>query len=89
VVFKTHERNVEGMPAIGYALLLLTFHNTNANISASNTHENLTVAVDLPLVNKLIRTLVDIKTGLEDVEKLSDRFVKAEKAGDKDNGTNK
>jgi hypothetical protein len=89
VVFKTHERNVEGMPAIGYALLLLTFHNTNANISALNTHENLTVAVDLPLVNKLIRTLVDIKTGLEDVEKLSDRFVEAEKAGDKDNGTNK
>ncbi len=89
VVFKTHERNVEGMPAVGYALLLLTFHNTNANISALNTHQNLTVAVDLPLVDKLIRTLEDVKTGLNDVEKLSQRFAEAERAEDKSDGTNK
>src|SRR5882672_2013499 len=87
VVFKTHERNVKGMPAVGYALLMLTFHNTNASVRPLNTHENVTVAVDLPLVNKLIRTFVDIKTGLEDVQKLSERFAEAEKVEDTD-GTN-
>lgn len=79
VVFKTHERNVKEMPAVGYALLLLTFHNTNASVSAMNKHQNMTVAVDLPLVNKLIRTLVDVKTGLEDAQKLADRFTELAK----------
>ncbi|HYR74911.1 MAG TPA: hypothetical protein VEM96_03645 [Pyrinomonadaceae bacterium] len=86
VVFKTHERNVEGMPAAAYALLLLTFHNTNANITAER-HQNLSVAVDLKMVNKLIRLLVDVKTGLEDAQKLTDLFYERSKA-EADNGTN-
>jgi len=74
VVFKTHERNVEGMPAVAYALLLLTFHNTNARLGKINEHQNTTVAVDLTLVNKLIGLLVEVKTALEESQKLSDQL---------------
>jgi len=85
VVFKTHERNVEGIPASAYALLLLTFHNTNANVTADR-HQNLSVAVDLKMVEKLIRLLVDIRTGLEDAQKLADMFYERSKA-EGNNGT--
>jgi hypothetical protein len=75
------------MPAVAYALLMLTFHNTNSNVSAGNTHQNVTVAVNLRLVNKLISTLVDIKTGLEDAQKLTEQVT--ERAKDtKDNAGN-
>ncbi len=87
VLFKTHEKNVQEMPAVGYALLLLTFHNTNASVGALNKHQNVTVAVDLPLVNKLIRTLVDVKTGLEDAQKLSDQFTERTQIGDEKDAT--
>lgn len=87
VVFKTHERNVKGMPAVAYALLLLTFHNTNPRIGKLDEYENKTVAVDLRLVNRLIKLLVDVKTGLEEAQKLSDAFYEHPKIGD-GNGTN-
>lgn len=88
VVFKTHERNVAGMPAVAYALLLLTFHNTNSRVSKIDEHQNTTVAVDLKLVNKLIGLLVDVKTGLEDAQKLSDMLYERPKTTEADNGAN-
>lgn len=86
VVLKTHERNVVGMPIAGYALLLLIFHNTNANVSKINVHENYTVAVDLPLVIKLINVLTDVKTALEEVNDLSRHIVEAAKVQEQTDG---
>lgn len=88
VVFKTHERNVAGMPAVAYALLLLTFHNTNARLGKLDQHQNTTVAVDLKLVNKLIGLLLDVKVGLEDAQKLSDMLYERSKTTEADNGAN-
>ncbi len=65
VVLKTYEKNVERPIGIPYALLLLTFHNTNPNVGKIDEHQNLTVAADVNLVNKLIATLVEVKTALE------------------------
>jgi hypothetical protein len=79
IVLKTHERNVEGFPAVAYALLLLTFHNSNPTVSGLNEHQNVTVAVNLKLVNKLIRILVDIKSGLEDARRLGEKLTESTK----------
>ena len=84
VIFKTHERNVDKSPAIAYALLMLTFHNTNPRVSRLDEHQNMTVAADLNLVNKLIGTLIDIKAALEDTKQLADRFVESQKRGEDD-----
>jgi hypothetical protein len=83
VVFKTHERNVQEFPAVAYALLSLLFHNS----SALDEHQNTTVAVDLKLVNKLIRILVDVKTALEDAQQFTNAISEASKLKDKDDAT--
>jgi hypothetical protein len=65
VVLKTYEKNVQRPIGVPYALLLLTFHNTNPNVGKIDEHRNLTVAADVNLVNKLIATLIEVKTALE------------------------
>lgn len=74
VIFKTHERNVAGMPGIAYALLMLSFHNPNPRVDRLGQHQEVTVAADLRLVDKLIGILIDVKTALEDAKKLTDRL---------------
>jgi hypothetical protein len=71
VLFKTHERNVTGIPGVSYALLMLTFHNPNPRIGDIDKHQNVTVAADLKLVDNLISTLIDVKTALEDAGELA------------------
>jgi hypothetical protein len=65
VVLKTHEKNVDRPIGVPYALLLLTFHNTNSNVGKIDEHRNLTVAADVSLINKLIASFVEVKTALE------------------------
>lgn len=72
VVLKTHERGVNGTINVPYALLLLTFHNTNSRIGKLDEHQNVTVAVNQQLVDKLIDVLGKIKNSLEESEKLRD-----------------
>lgn len=74
VVVKTRERNVSDIPGTAYALLLLTFHNTNPTVGRLDEHQNTTVAVDINLVNRLIRTFVEIKTALEDSQHVTKLF---------------
>lgn len=88
VVVKTSEKNVKDMPGTAYALLLLTFHNTNPTVGRLDEHQNITVAVDINLVNKLIRTFVDIKTALEDSRYFTESVNELPKREDKDNETN-
>lgn len=83
VVFKTHERNVQTFPAVAYALLLLVFHNSNER----NEHQKMTVAVDLKLVNKLIRILVDVKSALEDAQQFTNAVDERPKLKDEDDAT--
>lgn len=72
VIFKTHERNVSTMPGVAYALLMLTLHNTNPRVSRLDEHQNITVAADLVLVDKLIRLLLEVRVALEEAGKLSE-----------------
>lgn len=74
VIFKTHERNVQGMPGVAYALLMLTFHNPNPRVGKLDQHQNVTVAANLSLVDKLIAILIDVKTALEDAKQLTDEL---------------
>jgi len=71
VVLKTYEKNVERPIGVPYALLLLTFHNTNPNVGKIDEHRNVTVAADVNLVNKLIATLIEVKTALESTFELT------------------
>lgn len=71
VVFKTHERNVETMPGAAYALLMLTLHNTNPRISGLDEHQTITVAANLPLVDKIIGLLLEVRGALEEAGKLA------------------
>jgi hypothetical protein len=82
VIFKTHERNVEGMPGIAYALLMLTFHNPNPRLGKLDQHQNVTVAADMNYVDKLISILIDVRTALEEAKGLTDKLN--ERVGSKD-----
>ena len=71
VVVKTHEKGVEGIVSIPYALLMLTLHDTNHRSSSKSLlHQNITVAVNLDLIAKLLGTLTKVKAALEESEKL-------------------
>ncbi len=85
VVIKTHEKNVNQMPRIAYALLSLIFRqpvNTLLPASVANDvaeTETFTVAVDEYLVDKLIKALLDVKDALKQsrpiADSLSDKLV--------------
>lgn len=87
VVIKTRERNVSHIPGTAYALLLLTFHNTNPTIGEIDKHQNITAAVDIKLVNRLLRSLVEIKSALEETQHLTELFDQQPKAEVKDHAT--
>lgn len=87
VVIKTREKNVIHMPGTAYALLLLTFHNTNPTIGEIDKHQNITAAVDIHLVNKLLRTLVEIKGALEETQELGGFLDQQTKPEGKDHAT--
>ena len=72
VVLKTHERGVEGIVGIPYALLMLTFHNTNNKVDKLDIHQNVTVAVNKYLIDKLLAALTKVRDSLEESDKLRD-----------------
>ena len=72
VVLKTHEKGVKGTVSIPYALLLLTFHNTNPKLGDLDRHQNLTVAVNRDLIDKMLASLTEVRTALEESYKLRD-----------------
>jgi hypothetical protein len=74
VIFKTHERNVSDMPGVAYALLMLSFHNPNPRVDRLGQHQEVTAAVDLKLVDKLIGILIDVRTALEDAKRLTGKL---------------
>jgi hypothetical protein len=74
VILKTHERGVEGIVGVPYALLMLTFHNTNPKIGKFDIHQNVTVAVDRYLIDKLLATLSKVRASLDESEKMRDRL---------------
>jgi hypothetical protein len=86
VVLKTHERNVQELPAVAYAILLLTFHNTN---QLNQQHENVTVVANLRLVNKLIGILADVKAALENAQQFTTAITEASNLKDKGDATTK
>ncbi|MGI8654293.1 MAG: hypothetical protein ACR2LC_03635 [Pyrinomonadaceae bacterium] len=72
VVLKTHEKNVARPVGVPYALLLLTFHNTNPKAGKLDEHQNITVAVDERLIDGLMSTLIEVKAALENSRQLTD-----------------
>lgn len=80
VVIKTRERNVRHMPGTAYALLLLTFHNTNPTMGEIDKHQNITAAVDINLVNRLLRTLIEVKGALEETQRITELVNRQPKA---------
>jgi len=72
VILKTHEHGVKGVVNVPYALLMLTFHNTNPRIGKLDIHKNITVAVNKLLIDKILATLTDVRISLEESEKMRD-----------------
>lgn len=64
VVFKLVEKNVSSLPGISYALLSLIYHYPSIG-SARHRHETITVAVNAPLVDRMIHDLNQLKKALE------------------------
>lgn len=76
VILKTHEKGVNGVVGIPYALLMLTFHNTNPKVGQLDAHQNLTVAVNRDLIDKMLATFTEIRTALEESYKIRDILSK-------------
>ena len=72
VILKTHERGVNGIVNVPYALLMLTFHNTNPRVGRLDIHKNITTAVNLAIIEKMLATLTKVKVSLEASEKMRD-----------------
>lgn len=71
VVLKTREKGVVDIISVPYALLLLTFHNTNPKMGDIDKHQNVTVAVNQDLVDKLLATLTEVRTALDESNKVA------------------
>lgn len=72
VILKTHEKGVKGSVSVPYALLMLTFHNTNPRLGELDVHQNITVAVNRDLIDKMLATLTEVRTALEESYKMRD-----------------
>lgn len=72
VVVKTHERGVKGRISIPYALLMLTFHNTNPRVGRLDVHQNVTVAINRDLIDKMLATLTEVRAALVESDKVKD-----------------
>lgn len=78
VILKTHEKGVNGVVSIPYALLMLTFHNTNPKVGQLDAHQNFTVAVNRDLIDKMLATFADVRAALEESYKMRDILTKRE-----------
>lgn len=76
VILKTHEKGVNGVVSVPYALLMLTFHNTNPRVGQLDMHQNITTAVNLDLIDKTLATFTKIRTALEESHKIRDILSK-------------
>lgn len=72
VILKTHENGVKGAVSVPYALLMLTFHNTNPKFGELDVHQNMTVAANRDLIDKMLATLTEVRAALEDSYKMRD-----------------
>ena len=72
VILKTHEKGVKEVVSIPYALLMLTFHNTNSRIGQLDRHQNVTVAVNRDLIDKMLATLTEVRAALEESHQMRD-----------------
>lgn len=77
VILKTHENGVKGVVSVPYALLMLTFHNTNPKFGDLDVHQNMTVAANRDLIDKMLATLTEVRAALEDSYKMRDILSKA------------
>ena len=76
VILKTHEKGVNGVVSIPYALLMLTFHNTNPKVGQLDAHQNFTVAVNRDLIDKMLATFTEVRAALEESYKMRDILSK-------------
>lgn len=76
VVLKTHEKGVNGVVSIPYALLMLTFHNTNPRVGDLDVHQNITAAVNLDLIDKMLGTFTKIRAALLESYEIRDILSK-------------
>jgi hypothetical protein len=67
---KTHENGVKSNVSVPYALLMLSFHNTNPKLGRLDVHQNITVAANRALIEKLLVSLTEAKLALEESEKM-------------------
>ncbi|MEK6410005.1 MAG: hypothetical protein AABN34_24035 [Acidobacteriota bacterium] len=91
VVFKLVENNVSDVPGISYALLSLVYHYPSV-VSGRHRHENITVAVNSELVDKMIGDLNKLKQALEVGARLTKtmhtlKIEEGEKGEEDDNAT--
>ncbi len=70
IILKTHENGVKNTVSVPYALLMLSFHNTNPKLGRLDVHQNITVAVNRGLLENLLATLTRAKIALEESEKM-------------------
>ncbi len=77
VILKTHEKGVKGAVSIPYALLMLTFHNTNPRLGELDVHQNITVAANRDLIDKMLATLAEVRAALEDSYKMRETLSNA------------
>jgi hypothetical protein len=93
VVIKAHERGVNAMPRIAYALLRLNFRTPDfRNIIDEDALEGyrepdlLTVAVNEELIDKLIERLIEVRRALDKTQKLAASLTDLTQE-ENDNGT--
>ena len=67
---KTHENGVKNNVSVPYALLMLSFHNTNPKLGRLDVHQNITVAANRELLGKLLVSLTEAKIALDESEKM-------------------
>ena len=67
---KTHENGVKNNVSVPYALLMLSFHNTNPKLGRLDVHQNITVAANRELLGKLLVSLTEAKLALDESEKM-------------------
>lgn len=74
---KTHEKGVKNNISVPYALLMLSFHNTNPKLGRLDVHQNITVAANRTLIEKLLVNLTEAKLALEESERMREILNKA------------
>ena len=71
VILKTHEKGVKGVVSVPYAMLMLTFHNTNPKIGELDVHKNITVAVNAEIIDRMLGTFTEVRASLKESSELA------------------